>query len=196
MRFKLASSLKPMLCQVIDQIEEVLLNHQARREANRHGVELDYPTPGWLQPHPQRDLAARITGMLATRSSWRVGYVTVGECAGHALARICMQTGGISRSALEERGLTKEESQRLVMAAANLACSRLVLHERAIRREEARAQIKEFIEQAGLQAILIDEPDVLTLRNPRLSRELDHWRVRMEFREAVRGTNVMMILPG
>lgn len=62
--------------------------------------------------------------------------------------------------------------------------------------KEARAQAKEFIEQAGLQVIVVDEPDAPALRNDGLLPEIDRWRVRMEFREAVRGTNVTMILPG
>ena len=39
-------------------------------------------------------------------------------------------------------------------------------------------------------------PDVETLSDSSLLPELESWRIRMEFREAVRGTNVMMILPG
>lgn len=196
MRFKLTSPLKPLVRQAICQIEEAMLKHQARREANRQAVELDYPRPGWLQPHLQRDLAARLAGALALRKSLRVGYLAVGECAAHAMVRICLQTGGISRSTLEDRDLTKEESQRLVRTAADLTYSNLMLHEQAVNRNEVRAQTKGFIEQAGLQAIVVDEPDVPTLQNPRLSREMDRWRIRMEFREAVRGTKVAMFLPG
>jgi hypothetical protein len=196
MRFKLTSSLRPLILQAMCRIEETMLDHQARRETSQQAVEVDCPTPGWLQPHPQRDLAARLAGALALRNSLRVGYLAVGECAFHALVRICLQTGGISRSALEDRGLTKEESQRLVGKVAKLALSKLVLHERAVYRDEVRIQTKEFIKEANLEVIIVDEPDVPTLRDLKLSRELDHWRVRMEFREAVRGTNVMMILPG
>ena len=109
MRFKLASSLRPLIHQAMCQIDEALLNHQARREASRQAVELDCATPSWLQPHPQRDLAARLAGALALRNSLRVGYPAVGECAFHALVRICLQTGGISRSALEDRVLPANE---------------------------------------------------------------------------------------
>ena len=52
------------------------------------------------------------------------------------------------------------------------------------------------LHQAGLQALVVDEPNASTLRNPKLLPDVDHWRVRMEFREAVRGTDVMMVLPG
>lgn len=195
-RHSLGRSAKPLVQEAIRQIEEVLVNHQARRATNRNAVELDYPTPGWLRPHPQRDLAARIAGALTRWRSLRVGYLAVGECAAHAMVRICLQAGGISRAALEDRDLTQEETQRLVRAAGALACSNLVLHEQAIRPKEAREQTKEFIEQAGLQVIVVDEPDVPALRNPKLLSEVDRWRVRMEFREAVRRTNVAMFLPG
>ena len=149
MRFKLASSLRPLIHQAMCQIDEALLNHQARREASRQAVELDCATPGWLQPHPQRDLAARLAGALALRNSLRVGYLALGECAAHAMVRICLQTGGISRSALEDRELSKEETQRLVLRATDLAYSKLMLHEQAVNRNEVRAQTKEFIKEAN-----------------------------------------------
>lgn len=40
------------------------------------------------------------------------------------------------------------------------------------------------------------DPDVEALSDPSLLPDLGSWRIRIEFREAVRGTNVMMILPG
>lgn len=198
MRFKLASSPRELVHQAIELIEDGWQREQERRVAERSAVMLDYPTPGWLRPHPQRDLAARITGQLAASTSLRVGYLPVGECAAHAMARICLRTAAVNPTVLVERDLSTAtaEAQRLVTAAARLALSALTLHDRALVAKEARAQTKEFIEQAGLQVIIIDEPDLPALRNDGLLPELDRWRTRMEFREAVRGTNVMMILPG
>lgn len=114
------------------------------------------------------------------------------------MARICLRTAAINPTVLVERDLSSAtvEAQRLVTAAARLALSNLALHDRALVAKDARAQTKEFIKQAGLQVIVIDEPDLPALRNDGLLPELDRWRIRMEFREAVRGTNVMKILPG
>ena len=198
MRFKLASSPRELVHQAIELIEDGWQREQERRVAERSAVMLDYPTPGWLRPHPQRDLAARVAGELAASTSLRVGYLPVGECAAHAMARICLRTAAVNPTVLVERDLSTAtaEAQRLVTAAARLALSALTLHDRALVAKEARAQTKEFIEQAGLQVIVIDEPDLPGLRDDGLLPELNRWRIRMEFREAVRGTNVMMILPG
>ena len=198
MRFKLASSPRELVHQAIELIEDGWQREQERRVAERAAVMLDYPMPGWLRPHPQRDLAARIAGLLAASTSQRVGYLPVGECAAHAMARICLRTAEVNPTVLVERDLSTAtaEAQRLVRAAARLALSKLVLHDRALVAKDARAQTKEFIEQAELQVIVIDEPDLPALRDDGLLPELDRWRTRMEFREAVRGTNVMMILPG
>lgn len=198
MRLKLATSPRELVRQAIELIEECWLKEQERREVERSAVVLDFPAPVWLRPHPQRDLAARIAGQLAASSSLRVGYLSVGECAAHAMARICLRTAAVSHTVLVERDVSKatEEAQRLVRAAARLALSDLVLHERALVPKEAWAQAREFIEQAGLQVIVVDEPDAPAMRNDGLLPEIDRWRVRMEFREAVRGTSVMMILPG
>lgn len=198
MRFKLANSPRELVHQAIQLIEDCWQREQERRKLERSAVMQDYPTPGWLRPHPQRDLAARIAGQLTANRSLRVGYLAVGECAAHAMARICLRTAAVNPTVLVERELSTStsEAQRLVSAAARLALSKLVLHDRAVVAKEARAQTQAFIEQAELQAIVIDEPDLPGLRDDGLLPELDRWRVRMEFREAVRGTNVMMILPG
>lgn len=198
MRFKLAGSSRELVHQAIELIEDGWLQEQERRVAERSAVMLDYPTPGWLRPHPQRDLAARIAGQMAASTSLRVGYLPVGECAAHAMARICLRTAAVNPTVLVERDLSAAtpEAQRLTRVAAGLAHSALTLHDRALVAKEARVQTREFIEQAGLQVIVIDEPDLPALRNEGLLPELDRWRIRMEFREAVRGTNVMMILPG
>lgn len=198
MRFKLAPSPRELVRQAIELIEDGWQREQERRAAERSAVMMDWLTPSWLLPHPQRDLAARIAGQLAGYASLRVGYLPVGECAAHAMARICLCTAAVNPTVLVERDLSTAtaEAQRLVKAAARLALSNLALHDRALVAKDARAQTKEFIEQAGLQVIVIDEPDLPALRNDGLLPELDRWRIRMEFREAVRGTNVMMILPG
>jgi len=198
MRFKLAPSPRELAHQAIGLIEDCWQREQERRAAERSAVMMDWLTPGWLLPHPQRDLAARIAGQLAGYASLRVGYLPVGECAAHAMARICLRTAAVNPTVLVERDLSTAtaEAQRLVKAAARLALSNLALHDRALVAKDVRAQTKEFIEQAGLQVIVVDEPDLPALRNDGLLPELDRWRIRMEFREAVRGTNVMMILPG
>lgn len=198
MRYKLAGSPRELVRQAVELIEDCWLKEEQRRVAERSAVMLDYPMPGWLRPHPQRDLAARIAGQLAANRSLRLGYLAVGECAAHAMARICLRTAAVSPTVLVEQDLSAStsEAQRLVNAAARLALSNLALHDRALVAKDARAQTKDFIEQAGLQVIIIDEPDALALRNDDLLPELDRWRTRMDFREAVRGTNVMMILPG
>jgi hypothetical protein len=84
----------------------------------------------------------------------------------------------------------------LVNAGARLALTNLGLHDLARVAKDARAQTREFIEQAELQVIVIDEPDAPALRDDSLLPELDSWRTQTEFRDAVRGTNGVMILPG
>ena len=191
-----AHSARPLAQTAIERIEAVRRQHQARRAWSRDAVAVDCPTPGWLMPHPQRDLAARIAGALVLRWSVRLGYLALGECATHAMIRICLQTGDISRTALEERDLTEAECRRLVRVSGRLACSNLVFLEREFHPQQIRVQASDFIQQARLQVLVVDEPDVPTLRNPQLLPAADQWRIRMEFREAVRGTNVALFLPG
>jgi len=43
---------------------------------------------------------------------------------------------------------------------------------------------------------VVDDPDVPTLKSDSLPTEQEHWRIRMEFREAVRRSRVELYLPG
>lgn len=133
---------------------------------------------------------------MALRTTSRVGYLAVGECAIHAVARMWLLVAGIKASSVATGKLAKDDFPRLTSVAAKIACSGLVFSDQDVTKKKIQQATRQFIEDSQLEFLVIDDPDVETLRNPELLPEQEHRRIRMEFREAVRGTSVMMILPG
>ena len=133
---------------------------------------------------------------MALRTNSRVGYLAVGECAIHAVARMWLLVAGIKASSVATGKLAIDDFPRLSMVGGKLSVTSLMFSDRDVPRRKIKHATRQFIEDSQLEFLVVDDPDVETLRNPELRPEQEHWRIRMEFREAVRGTNVMMILPG
>lgn len=55
---------------------------------------------------------------------------------------------------------------------------------------------RRLIEDSQLDCLVVDDPDVPTLKSAGLPTEQERWRIRMEFRESVRGSRVELYLPG
>ena len=153
-------------------------------------------TPTWLKPNGNRDLAARVAFGLALKTKAKVGYLAVGECALHALMRMWLLVAGVEASKILRGDIQEEDFPRLTAVAGRIAWSGLVFSDQDVPKKKIRQATRKFIEDSKLEILVVDDPDVETLRNPALLPEQEHWRIRMEFREAVRGTSVSMILPG
>ena len=190
-------SLKPLLVQAVGLVEEFHVNKPAQAQSTRSGWQLEATVgTSWLKHSDSRDLAARVALGLALKTKATVGYLAVGECALHAMMRIWLLAAGVDASRVLAGEIAEEEFPRLTMAAERIANARLVLSDRDVPKKKIQQATRQFIEDSQLEYLVVDEPDVETLRDPTLFPEQEHWRIRMEFREAVRGTNVMMILPG
>jgi hypothetical protein len=190
---------KELVFQAVALMEEYLANRPKEPVASayRSAVLLSLPLPPvWLTPHVHRDEAARVAVNQLLNSKDKVGYLAAGECAVHAMTRIWLLLAGANLEAIASRGVEKDEFPPLIKAAEALKDSSLVVSDQDLSGGEITMATRRFIEQSQLQVLVIDEPDAPTLRDNGLLPELDRWRTRMEFREAVRGTNVMMILPG
>ena len=153
-------------------------------------------TPSWLKPIANRDLAARVAFGLALKTKAKVGYLAVGECSLHALMRMWLLAAGVEASRILRGDVEEKDFPRLTSAAGKIACSGLTFSDQDVPKKKIQQATRKFIENSQLEFLVVDDPDVETLRNPELLPEQEHWRIRMEFREAVRGTSVMMILPG
>jgi len=190
-------SLKPLLVQAVGLVEEFHVNKRAQAQPTRSGWHLESTVAtSWLKPNDSRDLAARVAFGLALKTKATVGYLAVGECALHALVRMWLLAAEVDASKVLAGEIAEDEFPRLTMAAERIANARLVLSDRDVSKKKIQQTTRQFIEDSRLEYLVVDEPDVETLRDPTLFPEQEHWRIRMEFREAVRGTNVMMILPG
>lgn len=154
------------------------------------------PAPSWLKPNANRDLAARAAFSLARRTRARVGYLAVGECALHALMRMWLLVAGVKAGKVLRGDIEEKDFPRLTSAAGRIAGSKLIFSDQDVPKKKIAKTTRKFIEDSQLEFLVVDDPDVETLRNPKLLPEQEHWRIRMEFREAVRGTRVMLILPG
>lgn len=154
------------------------------------------PTPSWLKPNANRDLAARAAFSLALKTRAKGGYLAVGEPALHAVMRMWLLVAGAKACKVLRGDIEEKDFPRLTYAAGRIASSGLVFSDQDVPKKKIRQATRKFIEDSQLEFLVVDDPDVETLRNPELLPEQEHWRIRMEFREAVRGTNVMMILPG
>ena len=190
---------KQLVLQAVALMDEYLANRPKEPVASayRSDVLLSLPPPPvWLKPHIHRDQAARVAADRALNSKDKVGYLAAGECAVHAMTRIWLLLAGANREAIASRGVEKDEFPPLIKAAEALRDSSLVVSDQDLSGGEIAMATRRFIEQSQLQFVVVDDPDVEALRNPKLLPEVERWRVRMEFQEAVRGTGVMMILPG
>ena len=186
--------------QAISLVEELHANRNEQRPLKRsRWLPLDpepTTTPSWLKTSANRDLAARVAFGLALKTKTKVGYLAVGECALHALMRMWLLVAGAKPGKVLRGDIEEKDFPRLTSAAATIACSSLVFSDQDVPKKKIRQATRKFIEDSQLEFLVVDDPDVETLRNPELLPEQEHWRIRMEFREAVRGTNVVMILPG
>ena len=153
-------------------------------------------TPSWLKSNANRDLAARAAFGLALRTKAKVGYLALGECSLHALMRMWLLVAGVEAGRILRGDVEEKDFPRLTRAAGRIACSKLTFSDQDVPKKKIQQATRQFIEDSQLEFLVVDDPDVETLRNQKLLPEQEHWRIRMEFREAVRGTNVMMILPG
>lgn len=190
---------KQLVHQAVALMEEYLATRPKSPVATayRSDVLLSLPPPPvWLKPHVHRDQAARMAANRVLNSKDKVGYLAAGECAVHAMARIWLLLAGANREAIASRGVEKDEFPPLIKAAEALGDSSLVVSDQDLSEGQITMATRRFIEESQLQFMVVDDPDVEALRNPQLLPEVERWRVRMEFREAVRGTNVTMILPG
>ena len=186
--------------QAISLVEELHSNRNERHPQKRsRWLPLDLEpttTPIWLKPNANRDLAARVAFGLALKTKSKVGYLAVGECALHALMRMWLLVAGVEASRILRGDVEEKDFPRLTRAAGRIACSKLTFSDQDVPKKKIQQATRKFIEDCQLEFLVVDDPDVETLRNPKLRPEQEHWRIRMEFREAVRGTSVMMILPG
>lgn len=186
--------------QAISLVEEFHANRSARRLPNRSRWLPQAPEPApatvWLKPNANRDLAARVAFGLALKTKVRVGYLALGECSLHALMRMWLLVAGVEAGKVLRGDIEEKDFPRLTSAAANIACSGLVFSDQDVPKKKIRQATRKFIEESQLEFLVVDDSDVETLRDPSLLPEMENWRIRMEFREAVRGTNVMMVLPG
>lgn len=114
----------------------------------------------------------------------------------HALTRMWLLVAGVEASRILRGDVQEEDFPRLTAVAGRIGCSQLTFSDQDVPKKKIRQATRKFIEDSQLEFLVVDDPDVETLRNPALLPEQEHWRIRMEFREAVRGTSVLMILPG
>lgn len=152
--------------------------------------------PSWLKPNANRDLATRAAFSLALKTRTRGGYLAVGEPALHAVMRMWLQVAGVKAGKVLRGEIAEKDFPRMTYAAGRIASSGLVFSDQDVTKKNIRLATREFIEEGQLEFVVVDDPDVETLRGLGMLPEQEHWRIRMEFREAVRGTEVMMILPG
>ncbi len=110
--------------------------------------------------------------------------------------RMWLLVAGVEASRILRGDVKEKDFPRLTSAAGRIACSQLTFSDQDVPKRKIQQATRQFIEDSQLEFLVVDDPDVETLKNPELLPEQEHWRIRMEFREAVRGTNVMMILPG
>ena len=192
--------LRPLMHQAISLVEELHSNRNEQRPLKRSRWLPSDPepttTPSWWKPNANRDLAARVAFGLALKTKAKVGYLAVGECALHAMMRMWLLVAGVKASRILRGEVKEKDFPRLTSAAGRIACSQLTFSDQDVPKKKIQQATRQFIEDSQLEFLVVDDPDVETLRNPELLPEQEHWRIRMEFREAVRGTRVMMILPG
>ncbi len=193
-------SLKPLLHQAIRMVEEFHANRTENPQPDRmrflHLDQEQSPPPNWLKPNANRDLAVRAAFSLARKTRTKGGYLAVGEPALHAVMRMWLLVAGVKAGKVLRGDIEEKDFPRLTAAAGQIAGTGLLFSNQDVPRKKIAQTTRKFIEESQLEFLVVDDPDVETLSDPRLLPELERWRIRMEFREAVRGTKVMMILPG
>ena len=152
--------------------------------------------PVWLRPNANCHLAARVTAGLLRADRGPIGYLSLGEPAVHALARVLFVMARVDASKVPAGELAEMDFPRITAAAGKLAGSPLVFSDRDVPARRIPETTRRFIQEAQLDCLVVDDPDVPTLRRPEVLEEQERWRIRMEFREAVRGTAVELYLPG
>lgn len=192
--------LKPLLHQAVRMVEEFHANRTQNPRPDRlrflPSDQDQSPPPNWSKPNASRDLAARVAFSLARKTGARCGYLAVGEPALHAVIRMWLLVAGMKAGRVLRGDIEEKDFPRLISAAGKIAGSSLVFSDQDVPKKKIRETARKFIEESQLEFLVVDDPDVETLSNPSLLPEMERWRIRMEFREAVRGTNVMLILPG
>jgi len=151
---------------------------------------------GWLKANANCDLAARVARELVRKGNGRVGYLALSEVAVHALARVLFSMAKVDASKVPAGELAEMDFPRITAAAGKLAFSPLVFSDCDVPANRIQETTRRFIEHSQLDCLVVDDPDVPTLKSEGLPAEQEHWRIRMEFREAVRGSRVELYLPG
>ena len=191
---------KSLIHRAVSLLEELhLWGHTGRTGGPSRWLPLNQVSgqpPSWLVAHGNRDLAARVAFGLARKTSSKVGYLAVGECAIHAVMRMWLLMAGVEAAKVQAGELEDAEFVPLVVVAGKIAKSNLIFSDQDVPPGSIAQIAGQFIEENQLGFLVVDDPDVATLRNPELPREEERWRVRKEFQEAVRGTGVGLILPG
>lgn len=151
---------------------------------------------GWLKPNANCDLAARVVGELVRKGKGRIGYLALSEVAVHALARVLFSMAKVDGSKVPAGELAEMDFPRITAAAGKLALSPLVFSDCDVPAHRIQETTRRFIEHSELDCLVVDDPYVPTLKSEGLPTEQEHWRIRMEFREAVRGSRVELYMPG
>lgn len=151
---------------------------------------------GWPKPNANRDLAARVARELVRHGKGRVGYLALGETAVHAVARVLFQIAEVDPSKVPTGDLAETDFPGITAAAGKLAFRPLIFSDCDVPASRIQEATRRFVEHSQLDCLVVDDPDVPTLKRVGLPPEQEHWRIRMEFREAVRGSRVELYLPG
>lgn len=196
----LPHSTRSLVHQAISLVEEF---HSVRAGPNQHragsGVAVspeEHLTLGWLKPNANCDLAARVAWELVRTGKGRIGYLALSEPAVHAVARVLFSMAKVNADKVPVGGLAEMDFPRITAAAGKLAFSPLLFSDCDVPVNRIQETTRRFIEHSELDCLVVDDPDVPTLKSEGLPAEQEHWRIRMEFREAVRGSRVELYLPG
>lgn len=195
-----SSPIKSLVLQAVSVVEDLYSSRGRKSPATTHRClppkQEDRPVPNWLKPNANRDLAVRAALGLALKTRVKGGYLALGEPALQAVMRMWLMDSGVKPEKALRGEIEEKDFPRLTAAAGRIACSKLVFSNQDVPKHRITQTTRQFIEDSQLEFLVVDDPDVETLSDSSLLPELESWRIRMEFREAVRGTNVMMILPG
>ena len=171
--------LLPLMHQAISLVEEFHANRSEQRTPKRSRWLPPDPepaaTPSWLKSNANRDLAARVAFRLALKTKTKVGYLALGECSLHALMRMWLLVAGVEASRILRGDVEEEDFRHLTAAAGRIACSGLVFSDQDVPKKKIQQSTRQFIEDSQLEFLVVDDPDVETLRNPALLPEQEHW---------------------
>lgn len=125
-----------------------------------------------------------------------MGYLALSEPAVLALARVLFVAAKVDVNKVPTGDLEENDFPRLTCVAGKLACSPLVFSDGDVSANRITQTTRQFIEDSQLNCLVVDDPDVPDLWTPGLLSASASLRVRMELREAVRGSRVELYLPG